>query len=180
MVIVVSPKPAPDLELRRDQIIRVARELAESDGWAAVTMRGVASRLGVTQPVLYSVFTGRQAIIDAVALTGFTEIAEALEAVDAEPMARMRAYLEFAVARPYLYEAMFSMPSDLGFGTENVPEPLRRAFAAIHETFPGPDHSRAEVAWATLHGLATLQMGGRQPQSRVQSRLEYAHHILTK
>lgn len=180
MVSVMSPKPAPDLALRRDQIIRVARELAESDGWAAVTMRAVASRLGITQPVLYSVFTGRQAIIDAVALTEFTELAEALEAVEAEPMARMRAYLEFAMARPHLYEAMFSMPSDLRFGTESAPEPLRRAFAAIHETFPGPDHTRAEVAWATLHGLATLQMGGRQPESRMQSRLEYAHRILTR
>jgi WHG domain-containing protein len=95
-------------------------------------------------------------------------------------MARMRAYLEFAVARPHLYEAMFSMPSGLRFGTENAPEPLRRAFAAIHEAFPGPDHTRAEVAWATLHGLATLQTGGRQPESRVRSRLEYAHHILTR
>ena len=176
----MSPKPAPDLALRRDQIIRVAQELAESDGWAAVTTRAVASRLGVTQPVLYSVFTGRQAIIDAVALTGFTEIAEALEAVPAKPMARMRAYLEFAAARPHLYEAMFSMLSDLRFGTEDAPEPLRRAFAAIYETFPAADHSRAEVAWATLHGLATLQMGGRQPESRMQSRLEYAHRILTR
>jgi AcrR family transcriptional regulator len=176
----MSPKPAPDLDLRRDQITRVARELAESDGWAAVTMRRVAAQLGVTQPVLYSVFTGRQALIDAVALSGFTEIAEALEAVDAEPMARMRVYLEFAVARPHLYEAMFSMPSDLGFGTENAPEPLRRAFAAIHEAFPGPDHTRAEVAWATLHGLATLQMNGRQPETRVQSRLEHAYRILTQ
>ena len=179
MVCGMSPKPAPDLALRRDQIIRAARELAESDGWAAVTMRQVASRLGLTQPVLYSVFTGRQAIIDAVALTGFAELADALEAVDPEPMARMRAYLEFAMARPHLYEAMFSMPSDLRFGTENAPEPLQRAFAAIHETFPGPEH-RAEVAWATLHGLATLQMGGRQPASRMQSRLEDAHHILTR
>ncbi|MFJ9909524.1 TetR/AcrR family transcriptional regulator [Streptomyces sp. NPDC101152] len=176
----MSPKPAPDLELRRSQIVRAAQQLAESDGWVAVTMRAVASRLGVTQPVLYSVFSGRQAIIDAVALTGFTELAQALEAADTEPMARMRAYLDFAVARPHLYEAMFSMPSDLRFATESAPEPLRRAFAAIHETFPAPDHNRAEVAWATLHGLATLQMGGRQPASRMQSRLEYAHHILTQ
>ncbi|MEU0119935.1 TetR/AcrR family transcriptional regulator [Streptomyces bobili] len=176
----MSPKPAPDLALRRDQIIRAAREIAESEGWGAVTMRRVASRLGVTQPVLYSAFTNRQALIDAVALSGFSEIAEALEAADAEPMARMRAYLDFAVARPHLYEAMFSMPTDLGFGTENAPEALRRAFSAIHQVFPGPDDIRAEVAWATLHGLATLQTGGRQPESRLQSRLEHAHRVLTQ
>ncbi|WP_413757091.1 TetR/AcrR family transcriptional regulator [Streptomyces sp. MMBL 11-3] len=176
----MSPRPAPDLALRRDQIIRATRDLAESDGWAAVTMRRVASELGVTQPVLYSVFTGRQALVDAVALDGFTAIAAALEAVEAEPMARMRAYLEFAVTQPRVYEAMFSMPSGLAFGADDTPEPLRRAFAAISAAFPDSDDTRAEVAWATVHGLAALQNSGRQPTARAQARLELAHDMLTR
>ncbi|MFJ8940311.1 hypothetical protein ACIRL0_32140 [Streptomyces sp. NPDC102365] len=57
---------------------------------------------------------------------------------------------------------------------------LRRAFAAIHQVFPSPDHVRAEVAWATLHGLATPQTSGRQPAPCVRSRLEHAHRILTE
>jgi AcrR family transcriptional regulator len=55
----MSPRPAPDLDLRRDQVIRAARDLAEADGWPAVTMRRLAGELGVTQPVLYSAFAGR-------------------------------------------------------------------------------------------------------------------------
>jgi AcrR family transcriptional regulator len=176
----MSPRPAPDLRARREQIIRAARDLAESEGWAAVTMRRVASEIGVTQPVLYSVFTGRQSLIDAVALDGFTAIATALEAVDAEPMARMRAYLEFAVAQPRVYEAMFAMPLTLAFGADDTPEPLRRAFAAISAAFPGADGTRAEVAWATVHGLASLRISGRQPEVRAQERLELAHRMLTR
>jgi AcrR family transcriptional regulator len=107
----MSPRPAPDLDLRRDQLIHAARAVAEAAGWPAVTMRRLAAELGVTQPVLYSAFPGRQALIDAVALNGFDEIAAALEAVDASPMARMRAYLDFAAAHPRVYEAMFSLPS---------------------------------------------------------------------
>jgi AcrR family transcriptional regulator len=68
----MSPRPAPDLDLRRGQIIQAARDLAESEGWAAVTMRRVAAEIGVTQPVLYSAFSGRQALIDAVVLDGFS------------------------------------------------------------------------------------------------------------
>ena len=117
----MSPRPAPDLDLRRDQVIRAARDLAESDGWAAVTMRRLAGELGVTQPVVYSAFDGRQALIDAVALNGFGDLAAALEAVDASPMARMRAYLDFAAAHPALYEAMFSLPSGLAFGDRRHP-----------------------------------------------------------
>src|SRR3954464_13567946 len=107
----MSPRPAPDLDLRRHQVTSAARELAESDGWAAVTMRRLAGQLGVTQPVIYSVFAGRQALIDAVALAACGDPAATLGAVDASPMARGRAYLDFAAANRRAYEAMFSMPS---------------------------------------------------------------------
>jgi len=177
----MAPRPAPDLDQRREQLTRVAREVAESEGWAAVTMRRVAAEIGVTQPVVYSAFAGgRQALVDAVALGGFSAIAAALEAVAPEPMPRMRAYLDFAATQPHLYEAMFSMPSGLPFGAGSGPEPLQRAFAAIAVAFPGPDGARAEVAWACLHGLATLQVSGRLPAAQEQARLEHAHRVLTE
>ena len=174
----MAPRPAPDLDLRRDQVVRAARELAEADGWSAVTMRRLAAELGVTQPVLYSAFAGRQALIDAVALTGFGEVATALDSVEASPLPRMRAYLEFAAAHPRVYEAMFSLPSGLPFAADNTPEPLRQAFAAIREAFG--DDVRAEVAWAALHGLATLQAGGRLPADLAEARLALAHRMLTQ
>ena len=176
----MSPRPAPDLDSRRDQIIHAARALAESDGWAGVTMRRLAGELGATQPVLYSAFASRQALIDAVAVNGFDEIAAALEAVGASPMARMRAYLDFAAAYPRVYEAMFSLPSGLTFAAEDTPEPLHRAFSGLHEAFPDDDGTRAEVAWSALHGLATLQASGRLRASHVQARLELTHRMLTR
>jgi AcrR family transcriptional regulator len=176
----MSPRPAPDLDFRRDQVIHAARGLAESDGWAAVTMRRLAGELGVTQPVLYSAFASRQALIDAVALAGFTDLGAALEAVDASPMARMRAYLDFAAAHPRVYEAMFSLPSGLAFAADDTPEPLHRGFADIRDAFPDADGTRAEVAWSMLHGLATLQASGRLRPSHAQARLELAHRMLTQ
>lgn len=161
--------------------MRAACELAESEGWAAVTMRRLAAEIGVTQPVLYSAFPGgRQALIDAVVVGGFSALAAALEAVDPEPMPCMRAYLNFAAGRPHVYEAMFSMPSGLQFGDGNGPEPLRRAFRALRDAFPGSDETRAEVAWAILHGLATLQIGQRLRESHAIARLECAHQMLTQ
>ena len=176
----MSPRPAPDLDLRRDQIIRAARAVAESAGWPAVTMRRLAGELGVTQPVLYSAFAGRQALIDAVALNGFDELAAALEGVDASPLARMRAYLDFAAAHPRTYEAMFSLPSGLAFAAEDAPEPLHRAFSGLRDAFPDLDGTRAEVAWSALHGLAALQAGGRLRASHVEARLELTHRMLTQ
>ena len=176
----MSPRPAPDLDLRRHQVTSAARELAESDGWAAVTMRRLAGQLGVTQPVIYSVFAGRQALIDAVALDGFTDLAAALGAVDASPMARMRAYLDFAAANPRVYEAMFSLPTGLPFAADDTPEPLHRAFSGIQDVFPDADGTRAEVAWSALHGLATLQASGRLRATHVQARLDLVHRMLAR
>jgi AcrR family transcriptional regulator len=176
----MSPRPAPDLDLRRDQVIRAARDLAEAHGWAAVTMRRLAGTLGVTQPVLYSAFASRQALIDAVALNGFSDLAVALEAVDGAPMARMRAYLDFAAAHPRVYEAMFSLPSGLAFAADDTPEPLHRAFSGIRDAFPDGDGTRAEVAWSALHGLATLQAAGRLRTSHAQARLDLTHRMLTQ
>jgi AcrR family transcriptional regulator len=176
----MSPRPAPDLALRRDQVIRAARELAESGGWAGVTIRRLAGELGVTQPVLYSAFAGRQALIDAVALNGFDDLAVALEASEASPMARMRAYLDFAAAHPRLYEAMFSLPSGLAFAVDHTPEPLQRAFRGIRDAFPDADGTRAEVAWSAWHGLATLEASGRLRASAAQARLDLVHDMLTQ
>jgi AcrR family transcriptional regulator len=176
----MSPRPAPNLDLRRDQVIRAARDLAEADGWAAVTMRRLAGDLGVTQPVLYSAFDSRQALIDAVALGGFDDLAAALEAADASPMARMCAYLGFAAAHPRVYEAMFSLPSGLAFAADNTPEPLQRAFRGIHDAFPDADETQAEVAWSMWHGLATLGASGRLRASAAQARLDLAHRMLTQ
>ena len=190
----MTPRPAPDLDQRREQITRLARTVAEAEGWPAVTVRRLAAELGVTQPVLYSAFAGRQEIVDAVALDGFSALAAALEAVDAELLERMRAYLDFAAAHPRTYEAMFSLPSKLPFA-EEASGPLPRAFAALRDALAGSgdthgndvrtddtqaDDTQAEVAWSMLHGLATLQAGGRLPAERARARLQRAHRVLTR
>lgn len=174
----MPPRPAPDLDVRRQQVAQTAWRIAEADGWPAVTMRRVASELGVTQPVVYTVFDGRQALVDAVALEGFSAIATALEATERSPMPRMRAYLDFAAAHPAVYDAMLSMPTGLRFGEAAFP-PMARAFAAIRDGFPGADDVRAELAWATLHGLASLQASGRLPAETARVRFERAHRLLT-
>jgi hypothetical protein len=91
----------------------------------------------------------------------------------------MRAYLDYATDHPRVYEAMFSLPSGLHFAADDTPDPLRRAFAAIRRAFPDPDDLRAQVAWAALHGLATLQAGGRLRPEQAQQRLDLTHRMLT-
>ncbi|MBM9507939.1 TetR/AcrR family transcriptional regulator [Actinacidiphila acididurans] len=65
---------------RHRLIVATARELAESQGWDAVTTRRLAERIEYSQPVLYSHFRGKREIVGAVALEGFAELAAAMRA----------------------------------------------------------------------------------------------------
>jgi AcrR family transcriptional regulator len=175
----MSPRPAPNMDERREQVVRAARSIAESSGWDAVTTRRLSQELGVSQPVLYSAFADRQAIIDAVVIEAAAELAAELATNEVSPRARMQAYLTFAANNPRAYEAMFSLPLGLTFASKSTPAPLRKAFANLRAVFPDSDGTRTEIAWATLHGLATLGAGDRLREHEGSARFELAHAMLT-
>ncbi|NUP41315.1 MAG: helix-turn-helix transcriptional regulator, partial [Streptomyces sp.] len=65
-------------EEREQLIVTTARELAEAEGWDAVTTRRLAAEIEYSQPVLYSHFKGKGAIMAAVAEQGFGDLGAAL------------------------------------------------------------------------------------------------------
>jgi AcrR family transcriptional regulator len=169
---------------RERLIVATARELAEDQGWEAVTTRRLAESIEYSQPVLYSHFRGKREIIGAVALDGAAELASAVRAATAaqdEPRARVgalaHAYLDFAARNPAVYDAMFALDGGLAFAEQDTPEPLRDAFNALLESLaevagegvhPG---LFTEVFWAALHGLATLTRAGRLPADETGTRV---------
>ncbi|RCH59757.1 TetR/AcrR family transcriptional regulator [Streptomyces sp. SDr-06] len=172
---------------RERLIVATARELAEQQGWDAVTTRRLAERIEYSQPVLYSHFRGKREIIGAVALQGAGELAVALRAATATAAADgqrarvaalARAYLDFAEHHPAVYDALFQLDGGLAYAQEDTPEPLKDAFAALLECLaevagdgvePG---LFTEVFWASLHGIATLSRTGRLPVEYTEQRVE--------
>ncbi|MEU9237362.1 TetR/AcrR family transcriptional regulator [Streptomyces subrutilus] len=170
---------------RERLIVATARELAEQQGWDAVTTRRLAERIEYSQPVLYSHFRGKREIIGAVALEGAAELAAAVRAATAAadgPRERVaalaRAYLDFAARNPAVYDAIFQLDGGLPYAQEDTPEPLKDAFAALQESLGvvtgGGVHPGlfTEVFWAALHGLATLTRAGRLPPEDIEPRVE--------
>ncbi|WP_167162324.1 TetR/AcrR family transcriptional regulator [Streptomyces sp. MBT27] len=170
---------------RERLIVATARELAEHQGWDAVTTRRLAERIEYSQPVLYSHFRGKREIIGAVALQGASELAAAVRAATAAADgARARvhalahAYLDFAGRNPAVYDAIFQLDGGLPYAREDTPEPLKDAFAALLETLgevagDGIDPGLfTETVWASLHGLATLTRSGRLPPEDAERRVE--------
>ena len=168
---------------RERLIIAAARKLAEAEGWDAVTTRRLAAEIDYSQPVLYSHFSGKNAIMTAVALEGFADLGAALRAAregadgPQEALAGVAAaYADFARRQPALYEAMFAGPVGLPFASPRSPAPLRAGFAELCEAvtpFAGDDEpgTLAETFWCGLHGLLTLLRDGRVRAEEHEARL---------
>ena len=166
---------------RERRITAAARMIAAREGWSTVTIRRLAEEIEYSQPVLYSHFESRDAIVAAVAVEGFQELATALREA-AYPSADRRttlcnvatAYLGFTYEHPALYEAMFTMRTGLRFADPDTKPELRAAFAALAAvlTPSGNDNDvETETFWAALHGLAELERSGRIRRSARHERV---------
>jgi AcrR family transcriptional regulator len=164
---------------RQHRIIAAARVIAEREGWDAVTIRRLADEIEHSQPVLYSHFENRDAIVAAVALEGFQEISLALREAASGSTGQQNAlknvamaYLAFALRQPALYEAMFILPTNLRFAQPETRPELRAGFealSAVVKPFCVEVAAVTETFWATLHGLAELERSGRiRPSARVE------------
>ncbi|MFE6611336.1 TetR/AcrR family transcriptional regulator [Amycolatopsis sp. NPDC057786] len=172
---VTNPRRERDRSQREQLIVTTAREIAEEEGWDAVTTRRLAAKIEYSQPVLYSHFSGKGAIMAAAALEGCTEMAADMRkgagAAEGSREALLRLaenYFDFADRKPALYDAIFTLASELDFASPDSPEPLKDAFGALLEVV-GPvsgDYDPGlytETFWAALHGLVTLERSRRLP-----------------
>ncbi|WP_121749318.1 TetR/AcrR family transcriptional regulator [Streptomyces sp. E2N166] len=169
---------------RERLIVTAARDLAEAEGWDAVTTRRLAAEIEYSQPVLYSHFKGKDAIMAAVAVRGCEELTVELRASAAaaegarERLAAVgRAYTGFGRRRPALYDVMFTHRVDLPFATPEAPPALQEAFGELLSAVEplaaeGEDPALlTETYWAGLHGLVTLMRSGRLPEQAHDRRL---------
>jgi AcrR family transcriptional regulator len=96
----------------RERILQSAVELMSKEGLAALSMREVARRAGVSHQAPYHYFDNREAILAAIAEDGFKQFNAALESASgsnavARLIAAGRAYVGFALSHPAHFHVMF-------------------------------------------------------------------------
>lgn len=167
---------------RHQLIITTARDLAEAEGWDAVTTRKLSERIEYSQPVLYSHFKGKDAIMDAVAIEGSAQLAAEMRHARERSRGPRRAlaavaeaYMDFGRRYPATFEALFTRPSGLPFGPD-APQALKDAFAELHAVFAPLSSDRdpetfTEVCWSAIHGLTMLETGDRLRPKAAEQRL---------
>jgi AcrR family transcriptional regulator len=165
----------------REEIVSAARAMLIEDGYeSAVTLRGVARRVGIAAQSIYPHFAGPDEIVQAVTVETFAAlgrfIADAKQGIEAPRdrlLAGCRAYIAFGAGNPELYGLLFQR-NRLLRGQEHRPDPsgpdtrnpdagpfaylMESVRQCIDDGSSGATSvlSTAVQLWAALHGLVLL------------------------
>lgn len=187
----VTSGPSADV---RTRLLAAARAELVEHGRGAISLRAVARRAGLSHAAPKYHFGDRSGLLTAIATEGFLALAHELEGVtESEPDSRLaalgRAYIDFGVAHPALFELMFSS-FELRAGDSDLIAAQQRAIAALSAavsrlTARRPDSTEfvgdtALIAWAIVHGLVTLTRSGAlqtAADQRAGNTVELAHAL---
>lgn len=163
----------------RQELLELALAQVEASGVDALSLRDLASRLGVSKTAPYRHFTDKPALLRALMDVGWGQLRRVLleaSATESDPVAGLRAmgraYLAFATRRSNLYRLLFS-----GRGHELFPDvpcsESQDAFAPVVDQIERCQRSGWKVGidpqilalsiWAHVHGAAELCIEGLGP-----------------
>ena len=151
----------------RPALISAAIGEIEESGPAAMSLRAVARRAGVTHAAATYHFGDRAGLLTAVAAEGYRLLAEALRGAQETRGSFLEvgvAYVRFAVTHRAHFEVMYRPELYHRDDAE-----LGRARAAAAALLYGTGETTRErmaygvAAWSIVHGLATLWLNGNLP-----------------
>jgi AcrR family transcriptional regulator len=179
-----TPLSPQEIDRFRERLCRIATRRFAEQGYAGVTLRGLATELGCSPTTPYRYFSNKQEIFAAVRAAAFRRIAAACESAaraESDPVARLRrlatSYLRFAAREPHAYRIMFELAQPEASDYPELARQERRAWQVLNDSVEAAVRARcvagepmvlAHVFWAGLHGLAALQLAGKLVLCRVQ------------
>lgn len=138
----------------RREILAAAWQLCREGGLSSLSLRQLASRVGMRAPSLYSYFESKDAIYDAMFAQGQAELAEHMAFLPDEGLtwedlrAGARAFFAFCTSDPVRYQLLFQRTIP-GF------EPSAEAYARAVEVF---ERMRGQLAAAGVSDPAQVDL----------------------
>lgn len=171
------PRKTDALDIRSLAVSHALEMIALRSG-CDFTMAELAREIGCSAPALYSHFSGKDALLQAVRQQGFSQVTQRKSAHYADdgtsPLEKLRqgglAYLEFARTNPALYRLLYAPPPAVAMEASTIPEQAVQAFAKAiracqdHGFAPGrPAREVALMLWSMVHGAAMLTLDRQMP-----------------
>ncbi|MFY1636403.1 TetR/AcrR family transcriptional regulator [Solwaraspora sp. WMMB335] len=151
-------------DLRRALLAAAAQAITES-GPAALSLRDLARRVGVSHAAPAHHFGDKTGLLTAIAVEGLELLADELDRAGGDILAAGQAYVRFAVRHRAHFEVMFQ-PSLFHFDAPEAVSARQRAGQALRTSLddarvpPGDRDNARLAAWSIVHGFATLWLAG--------------------
>jgi AcrR family transcriptional regulator len=156
----------PRVGLDTEAVVRAAEQLADADGLGALTLAGLARRLGVRPPSLYAHIDGLEDLRRRLGVRGVRRLTAALQSAAAGRARReallavAEAYRAFAHAHPGLYAALQRAPDPDDAEAVTAAAEAVNVFGAILRGY-GLEEDDAihaiRLVRAALHGFVSLE-----------------------
>lgn len=162
-------------QLREEILTAAERILVETNDESALSIRAIASAVGVTPPSIYLHFSDRTELVFAVCERQAGKLDQAMEeaaAGAADPWERIRrrgyAYLRWGLDNPEHYRILMMSRADATperfidermadtAGLDSVAGDLEAARAAGTIAFNGEAIKATELLWMVMHGMVSL------------------------
>ena len=151
----------------RPALLRAAVETITEAGPAAMSLREVARRAGVTHAAAAYHFGDKAGLFTAIAAEGYRELGEALRETVETGRGFLEmgvAYVRFAVSHRAHFEVMYR--PELYHPDDPEVSRARAGTAALLYGTATPDAGQLAAgvaAWSLVHGIATLWLNGSLP-----------------
>ena len=165
----VAKQPYHHGDLRAALLASAAAEIADA-GPAAMSLRKVAARAGVTHTAAAHHFGDKRGLLTALAAEGHRALAAAMsEARPRGMLALGDAYLRFADEHRPWFEVMFR-PDLVRTDDAEFVEASRTSFGELQGRTGGRGRGTdlAYGAWALVHGIASLWLAGNLPAATIE------------
>ncbi len=123
-----APMPKAEVEKFRNRILDIALDIILKQGFDNLSIRKIASRLGVTATTIYNYYSSKDELNLMIRVRGFETLYDMLKTqydksdhIEAQFSGMIRAYVEFGLTYPGYYDLMFNLntPKYLDYvGTE--------------------------------------------------------------
>ncbi len=162
-------------ELRGD-ILTAARDLFITEGYANVSMRKIANRVGCATGTIYLYFEDKDSILSAICVETFSRLNKRMEAIandQGDPLDRLRrggrVYIQFALDHPYHYLITFGPAGAAHIKNQEARQAGQQSFDCMRHCVglcadagllrKNDVEEVAQSLWACLHGVVMLLIG---------------------
>ena len=149
----------------RDEILRAAYNFVLVNGYAAMSLRGIADECNVSATAIYRHYKTKEHLLADVVVKGFEEFTISIEGNEgADIFNKCENYLKFAFDNKNIYDLLFSQSVVEFLKFPEILEVAEDAFKSVLKSVKDHDKSLNDLSasnkavhiWSFLHGISSI------------------------